>query len=240
MGPSFYPRGQTVETVEAPWLTPAKDYSFSLEDYDLGFLGCRRQCTWEPEENILDPRLIKEFEKRLLKFPRKIGRRRKSEVENFKPFGSLHCPYGTQSPPSRRRYIPPSGIWGTERQLALNNRSGTLRENADYVNSVQRTDVTREGPLFDESAGHEKCEVTVSDTGTLSENHFTQGQVCAKYILDSEYQENKLCHCHQITENDKRCMEWIADTHAVHTPNADQNDNKFNSFQSPFNSHSFF
>ena len=45
MGPSLYPRGQTtIETMEAPRLTPAKegkDCSISWEGYGLGFLGCR-------------------------------------------------------------------------------------------------------------------------------------------------------------------------------------------------------
>ena len=45
MGPSLYPRGQTIiGTMEAPRLTPdkeGKDRSISLEGYSLGFLGCR-------------------------------------------------------------------------------------------------------------------------------------------------------------------------------------------------------
>ena len=45
MGPSLYTRGQTtIETMEAPRLTPAKegkDWSISWEGYGLGILGCR-------------------------------------------------------------------------------------------------------------------------------------------------------------------------------------------------------
>ena len=45
MGPSLYPKGQkTIETMEAPRLTPAKegkDCSIGWEGYGLGFLGCR-------------------------------------------------------------------------------------------------------------------------------------------------------------------------------------------------------
>ena len=45
MGPSLYPRGQTtIETMETPRLTPAKEgkyCSITWEGYGLGFLGCR-------------------------------------------------------------------------------------------------------------------------------------------------------------------------------------------------------
>ncbi|XP_061198233.1 uncharacterized protein LOC133206296 [Saccostrea echinata] len=177
-----------------------------------------KQCTWEPEENILDPFLLLDFNSR--PNTKRVGRRRKSEVENFRPYGiyDLHD--------NKEKRKQDKGRTRTVcRPRMFDNGIGALAEAAEYINSLEQTDGTRGGLLLPSETGRGQFDndSDLNDkTNTLLE--------CAKVDWVRENNNNTEnstsdCCCAQMTENDQKCFDWMKGTRAQHETSVDMTDN---------------
>ncbi|XP_052070731.1 chromo domain-containing protein cec-1-like [Mytilus californianus] len=96
-----------------------------------------RDSTWEPEKNILDRTLILDYNQRQNR--RKIGKRRKSEVENFKPSGSPIYPAFTDDKNNNR-----TTKGSHQKRHFLFDKSNENEENDENIKNELQEDISPE------------------------------------------------------------------------------------------------
>lgn len=177
-----------------------------------------KQCTWEPEENILDPYLLFDFNSR--PNTKRVGRRRKSEVENFHPYGV----YGLHDNKEKRKRDK-GETRSVCRLRTYDNGIGALAEAAEYINSLEQTDGTRGGLLLPSETGRGQFdkEIDLNDkTNTLLER---AKQEWVREDNNNTGNATSDCCCVQMTENDQKCFDWMEGTREPHETSADTTDN---------------
>lgn len=162
-----------------------------------------RDSTWEPEKNILDRSLILDYNQR--KDRRKIGKRRRSEVENFKPSGSPLYPAFTDD--KNNNYTKNSSHQTRHFLFDKSNGNRKIDEELDM-----KTDVPLEHSLQDDKIS----ESSESDTNNLMNNdpeyHFfnhlnlRKNKTCGSGVLNTDELSDK------DSNRDQMCYDWLTDT----------------------------
>ncbi|XP_069124184.1 chromobox protein homolog 7-like [Argopecten irradians] len=152
-----------------------------------------KECTWEPEENILDPLLIKEYIER--PYSRRFGKRKLCEGSKRLPLTTLY-PYTTSSPNEDNNNIPVD--------LFPFDRHDTRPESTG----------PEVGYLSD--AAHVKLGSVGSDRGTdETPANETRTQQCAVCNNGNHFSITGTCSC-EGQRRDRNFFDWVSQTRAFH------------------------
>ncbi|XP_076072462.1 uncharacterized protein LOC143044371 [Mytilus galloprovincialis] len=149
-----------------------------------------RDSTWEPEKNILDRTLILDYNQRQTR--RKIGKRRRSEVENFKPSGSPIYPAFTDDKNNNRTTKS-----SHHKRHFLFDKSNENGEHDENIKNELEEDVS---PVESDA---EKMD---HDPEYKFFNHLNlrKNKDCDSVLLNSDdcFDEKSKC--------DQKCFDWLA------------------------------
>ncbi|OWF48001.1 uncharacterized protein LOC110453670 [Mizuhopecten yessoensis] len=148
-----------------------------------------KECTWEPEENILDPLLIKEYIER--PYSRRFGKRRLYEVSKRIPLTTLY-PFTPPSPEETNNNLP-IGLFPFPEEESTGREAGYLSD-----------------------AAHDKLGSVESDRGTDdTPTNEARNQLCAVCNNDNHYVTPGTCSC-ESQRRDRNFFDWVSQTRAFH------------------------
>lgn len=183
-----------------------------------------KDCTWEPAKNILDRTLIREYDQR--RGRSKVGRRRRSELENFKPIGAPF--YSSTSDDKNNNKSTP---YHHKRQFLLDKSNGNGSvgfESGDINGSCdnEKLDSDPEYRFFNQLSLRKNNSGDKIPDSTELNNNTTRDQACFDWLASlhdghdipqradvSEIDNAEIGQCstvgHDVIESDQSTVEWV-------------------------------
>ena len=170
-----------------------------------------RDSTWEPEKNILDRSLILDYNQR--KDRKKIGRRRRSEAENFKPSGSpLYQSFTDDKNNNHMKSI------SHQKRHFLFDKSNSNSKNE--VEHDEKTDVLHDNSLLQDKIPEPIESDTIKLNNDPEYNFFNHLNLRKNTSCDNEG-----INLHEESKGDQMCHNWLSNARGLH-PETRQADNQ--------------